>query len=88
MAVRVLHEAGIDVSGARSKGVDEIPISEADTVVTLCSEEVCPRVHPGVRRLHWPLEDPAEAWGEEEMLHRFRATRDLLRQKITALFSE
>ena len=86
MAVRVLGEVGIDVSGARSKGMDEIHIERADLVVTLCAEEVCPRVPPGVRRLHWPLEDPAEAWGEEEMLHRFRETRDLLAGKIAAFF--
>lgn len=86
MAVRVLDEVGIDISGARSKGMDEIHLERADLVVTLCAEEVCPVVPAGVRRLHWPLEDPAEAWGEEEMLNRFRETRDLLREKIGELF--
>ncbi len=86
MAVRVLDEIGIDISRARSKGMDEIHLERADLVVTLCAEEVCP-VAPGrVRRLHWPLDDPAEAWGEEEMLGRFRETRDLLRERIGELF--
>ena len=85
MAVRVLDEVGIDISGARSKGMDEIHIERADLVVTLCAEEVCPVVPAAVRRLHWPLKDPAEAWGEEEMLERFRETRDLLTEKIAEL---
>lgn len=87
MAVRVLAEEGIDISGAQSKGIEEVPLGQADTVVTLCADEFCPRMPPGVRRLHWPLEDPAEAWGEAEQLRRFRETRDLLRKKIAALFA-
>ena len=86
MAIRVLAEDGIDISGARSKGMDEIHLERADLVVTLCADEVCPVVPAAVRRLHWPLEDPAEAWGEEEMLKRFRETRDLLQGKIGDLF--
>ncbi len=86
MAVRALDEVGIDISRARSKGIDEIHIERADLVVTLCAEEVCPVVPGSVRRLHWPLEDPAEAWGEEEMLQRFRETRDLLTGKLGELF--
>ena len=78
MAIRALAEVGIDISGARSKGMGEIHLERADLVVTLCAEEVCPVVPAAVRRLHWPIEDPAEAWGEEEMLQRFRETRDLL----------
>ena len=86
MAIRILGEVGIDIGGARSKGMDEIHIERADLVVTLCAEEVCPIVPAGVRRLHWPIKDPAEAWGEEEMLQRFRETRDLLAGKIAELF--
>lgn len=86
MAVRVLDEVDIDISRARSKGMGEIHIERADLVVTLCAEEVCPVVPATVRRLHWPLEDPAEAWGEAEMLKRFRETRDLLTGKIGDLF--
>lgn len=85
-AIRVLAEKGMDLSGAHSKGMDEVRFDEADLVVTLCAEEVCPRVPPGVRRLHWPLADPAEAIGEEEQLRRFRETRDQLETRIRALF--
>ena len=88
MAIRVLAEVGIDISGARAKGMVEIHLERADLVVTLCAEEVCPVVPPTVRRLHWPLEDPAEAWGEGEMLKRFRETRDLLEKKIGELLGQ
>ena len=86
MTLRVLAEDGIDVSGARAKGIDEIHLERADLVVTLCADEVCPTAPPGARRLHWPIPDPAEAWDEEEMLRRFRETRDQLRAKLPDLF--
>lgn len=88
VAVRVLAEAGLDISGARSKSVEEVPLETADTVVTLCDDEVCPVTPDGVHRLHWPFPDPAEAWGEEEQLTRFRRTRDHLRERIAAFFRE
>ncbi len=87
LAVRVLAERGMDISGARSKGMGEIAFEEADLVVTLCAEEVCPRVPAGARRLHWPIPDPSEAFGEAEQLRRFRETRDLLEARIRDLLA-
>ena len=88
VAVRALAEAGLDISGARSKSVAEVPVATADTVITLCDEEVCPVTPPGVHHLHWPTPDPAEAWGEKEQLARFRETRDHLRTRIAAFFTD
>ena len=88
VAVRVLAEAGLDLSGARSKSVEEVPVETADTVITLCADEVCPVTPPSVHRLHWPFPDPAAAWEEEGRLERFRETRDRLRERITAFFRE
>jgi thioredoxin type arsenate reductase len=87
LAVRVLTELGVDASGQFSKGLDAIPAGDVDTVVTLCAEEVCP-VFPGkVRRLHWPLPDPATAVGDEEArLKAFREVRDELQRRIGMLF--
>ena len=59
LAVRVMAEIGIDLSGHRSKPVAEIDPSTVDTVITLCAEEVCPVFLSAARRLHWPLPDPA-----------------------------
>jgi len=86
MAVEVLREIGIDTAEHRSKGMDEIPADEVDTVVTLCAEEVCPVWLGQVRRIHWPLPDPAapRAGG----IDAFRAVRDELSRRLTALFSK
>ena len=75
LTLRILTEAGIDASNARSKSVDEYLGQSFEYVVTVCDEarQVCP-VFPGVHEsLHWGYEDPAEATGtEEERLAVFR----------------
>lgn len=75
LTLRILAEAGIDASGARSKSVTEYLGQPFDYVVTVCDEarQVCP-VFPGVHEsLHWGYEDPAEAQGtDEERLAVFR----------------
>lgn len=75
LTLRVLEDAGIDATGARSKSVSEYLGETFDYVVTVCDEarQVCP-VFPGVHEsLHWGYEDPAEAEGtEEERLAAFR----------------
>jgi len=87
LAVRVLAEAGVDASGQFSKGLDAVPLDEIDLVVTLCAEEVCPLFPRSVRKLHWPLQDPAKATGtEEERLAAFRAARDQLSSRLETLF--
>jgi arsenate reductase len=84
-AVAALAETGVDIAHHRAKGLDEVPLHEADTIVTLCAEEVCPVVPGNVRRLHWPLADPARVNGSErERLDAFRATRD----RLTALLPD
>ncbi len=67
LTLRVLANAGIDASWARSKSVDEFLGQSFDYVVTVCDQarQVCP-VFPGVHELlHWGYEDPAEATGSE-----------------------
>jgi arsenate reductase len=87
LAVRALAEAGVDASGQRSKGLDAVPLDEIDLVVTLCAEEVCPLFPRPVRKLHWPLPDPARAEGtDEQRLAAFRAVRDELAARLAALF--
>jgi arsenate reductase len=75
LTLRVLSEAGIDASFARSKSVAEFLGQSFDYVVTVCDQarQSCP-VFPGVHEsLHWGYEDPAEATGtEEERLAVFR----------------
>ena len=87
-AIRVLEEVGIDASGQRSKGVDEVEVP-VHAVVTLCAEEACPVWLGSAWRVHWPLPDPAAVEGtEEEVLDAFRAVREELRRRFRALFGE
>lgn len=75
LTLRVLAETGIDVSGLRSKSVDEFRGRSFDYVVTVCDQarQVCPVFPGGGASLHWGYEDPAAAEGtEEERLAIFR----------------
>ncbi len=76
-AVRVLAEAGIDWSGARSKVITEFLDQRFDYVITVCdrARETCP-VFPGsTNTLHWGLDDPSEVDGTDEArLAAFRRT--------------
>jgi arsenate reductase len=87
LAIRVMREIGIDITSHRSKGTDEVPLQEIDTVITLCAEEACPVIPHPARRLHWGLPDPAAVEGtEEERLAAFRAVRDALHSRIQGMF--
>ena len=85
LTLRVLADAGIDATGARSKSVAEYLGQPFDYVVTVCDEarQVCP-VFPGAHEsLHWGYEDPAEASGtEEERLAVFRRVFIQLGERI------
>lgn len=84
-AIEVMNEVGIDLSAHRSKSVATIDPSTIATVVTLCAEEVCPVFLGKVRRLHWPVPDPASrdpSLSRDEMLARFRTARDTIRAKL------
>jgi arsenate reductase len=76
LTLRVLSEAGIDASFARSKSVAEFLGQSFDYVVTVCDQarQTCP-VFPGVHEsLHWGYEDPAAAEGtDEERMAVFRS---------------
>jgi arsenate reductase len=85
IAIEVMREVGVDISGQSSKHVDQVPLDEADTVVTLCAEEVCPVVRGDVRRVHWPLPDPGHA-PEERQIEAFRQCRDEIRWRVSSLW--
>lgn len=87
-AIEALAELGIDISGHRSKSVDEIAATNLDLVITLCAEEVCPVLPDRVRRLHWPIRDPAStnsSFTPDDMRGRFREARDEIKAKIQDL---
>ena len=75
LTLRVLSDAGIDASWARSKSVQEFLGQPFDYVITVCDQarETCPVFPAAQESLHWGYEDPAEAMGsEDERLAVFR----------------
>ena len=87
-AVKIMNEIGIDISQQRSKPIDEGLLKKMDIIITLCDNaaESCPLLPPGIRRLHWDLQDPAKAEGtEEEIMNEFRKVRDEIEKRIRNL---
>jgi arsenate reductase len=87
-AIEVMREIGVDLTTHHSKSVQTIDPATVGTVITLCAEEVCPAFLGEVRRLHWPIEDPASkdpSIPREEMLTRFRTARDEILERFEAL---
>jgi arsenate reductase len=87
LAVKVMMEIGIDISGHRSKHLNEFLPQRVDTVITVCgnADQACP-IFPGqLNRHHWPFFDPAKATGsEEEILQCFRQVRDEIKKVFEA----
>ena len=91
LTIRVLAEAGIDWSAARSKSIIEMLDQDWDLVLTVCdnAREACPVV-PGARRTaHVAFPDPATAPGTEaDRLAAFRAVRDRIADRMAALAAD
>ena len=84
-AIRIMQEAGIDISGQESIIVSDEMLNLADVVVTVCghAQEQCPVLPAGVKKVHWPLTDPAKATGNDnEIMSEFRATRDEVEKRV------
>jgi arsenate reductase len=90
-AIAVMGEIGIDISGHRSKSVDEFAGQVFDYVITVCdnARESCPIFPATTKRIHWSLEDPAAVQGtEEQRLAEFRRIRDQLRSLLRQFVQE
>ena len=89
LAVQVMAEAGVDISGQRSTLIEELPVQTFDYVVTLCghASENCP-YFPG-KTIHRGFPDPPQlaalATTEEERLVSYRQVRDQIRAFIETL---
>ena len=87
-AIEVMKEAGIDLGSHHSKSVDAIDPATVDMVITLCAEEVCPVFLGQLRRLHWPIPDPASddpTLTPDDLRARFRTARDQIRARLEVL---
>jgi len=89
-AIAVMHEKDVDISGQESTIVSDEMMNWANVIVTVCghADEQCPVIPSGVKKIHWPLSDPAKATGsEEEIMAAFRATRKEVKRRVQSLLT-
>jgi arsenate reductase len=92
LAVRVMHEAGIDISAHSPRNVSEFLAEPFDYVITVCAnaERECPAFLGEVKhRLHIGFPDPAEARGsDEQRLEIFRSCRDAIHARFRDFYEQ
>lgn len=84
-AIKAMTERNIDISSQTSDLIDPEILNKADYVITLCGDanDKCPFTPPHVERIHWALDDPAQATGtEEEKWAFFQRVRDEIEERI------
>jgi arsenate reductase (thioredoxin) len=84
-AIAAMAELGIDISGHRSKHVDEFAGRHFDFVITVCdnARDTCPVFPAGTERIHWSFEDPAAVGGDyPARLAAFRGIRDQIAERL------
>ena len=87
-AIAVMQDVGVDISHQESTRLTDEMLASADYLVTVCghADENCPALPAGIRKEHWPLDDPARATGsEEEIMAVFRECRNDMRQRVADL---
>ena len=90
-AIAVMAEAGVDISGHRSKHVDELKNIQFDYVVTVCDQahESCPLFPGRTKVIHVGFDDPPrlakQAKNEREVLNHYRRVRDEIRRFVESL---
>ncbi len=91
MAIAVMKEAGIDISGARPQNVSQFLDRPFDYVITVCdnANESCPVFSGRVaHRLHIGFEDPGNVPGDDaDRLAAFRRVRDEIRSRFHQLYT-
>jgi arsenate reductase len=90
-AIKAMAEAGLDISGQKSKDVDALGSTEFDYVITLCdnARESCPYFPAKTKLIHRGFDDPPKlaenARNEEEALAHYRRVRDEIRAFVETL---
>ena len=90
LAIKVVKEIGIDISGHQSKNLSAFYGQNFDYVITLCgsAHEACPVYFGGTQKIHIGFDDPTKATGsEEDVLHEFRRVRDDIRDRFITFFA-
>jgi thioredoxin type arsenate reductase len=90
LAARTMAAQGIDISGQRSKHLDEFLDQQFSYVITVCdrASETCP-IFPGApERIHWSIPDPASVEGDDKTREAaFQRAADDLQTRIRHLLS-
>ena len=89
-AIKAMAEIGIDISGHRSKSIQEFRTKHFDYVVTVCdnAKESCP-FFPGDNVLHKGFQDPSKFKGtDDEVLKKVRQVRDEIKDWIHETFGK
>jgi len=87
LAIQVMKEIDIDISGHRSKHMNDFLSHAVETVITVCgnADQACPLFPGQLNRHHWGFDDPAHATGtDDEKLAVFRRVRDEISRVFTA----
>lgn len=91
LAVKVMAEAGVDISGHTSKLTNELGKEDFDFVITVCghADENCPWFPGKTKIIHHGFDDPPKlaknATNEEEALHHYRRVRNEIRSFVETL---
>ena len=82
LVIEVMKEKGIDLSGKRPKGLNDLPSIEMDYLITMGCKETCPAI-PTKQVVEWEIPDP-----KGKPVDFFREVRDVIESKVKALFQE
>ena len=91
LAIEVMAEAGVDISGNRSKHLESLDCTDFDLVVTVCdaARENCPVLPGAARKIHKSFDDPPylarKAASKDEALEVYRRVRDEIRAFVESL---
>ena len=91
LGIDVMREVGVDISGHHSKPVTSFLGESFKYLITVCdrAREKCPIFPGAVKRLHWPLGDPAAAQGSKaDRLAAFRRIRDEIGERVRRFIAE
>ena len=89
--IHVMSQLGVDLTGQRSKNLDEFAGQSFEQVITVCDEaaEACPTFPGATSMSHWSIPDPSAAGGSSEnRLDAFRVARDTLADLVRRLVAE